>query len=226
MITKSTLLICLMAPFIVLLAVLPVAASDLVMEPTVNIITGQPLLVEEFDSVNAWENYSSPSGVMIGVEDGAYRASTMNPGFVWGLNAQEHSDVVLEVSATPMSVFVENGFGVMCRADTSNNGDGYYFMVTGAGYYSIRVGMGDSVVPLVDWTMSEAVRDGIDTNTIRAVCIDDYLALYANDQLLAEVTDTTYSTGYAGLAIAATESGNADVIFDDLTIWEAVAIDL
>src|SRR5262245_60907034 len=99
--------------------------------PSLGRVEGSLLLLETFDSEQAWEQYSSPRGVELGVENGVYRAYTGNSGYVWGLNQLEHSDVILEVDVTPLTSHYENGFGVMCRADTSNNGDGYYFMLTG-----------------------------------------------------------------------------------------------
>src|SRR5829696_2119430 len=85
--------------------------------------------VESFDLPETWETYSSPRGVELGVENGIYRAYAANPGYIWGLNAQEHTNVVAEVEVTPLTPFTDIGAGVMCRADTSNNGDGYYFMI-------------------------------------------------------------------------------------------------
>lgn len=204
--------------------VLPAAASDSGLIPAVPVVVGNVMLTETFDSPDAWEQYSSPAGVELGVMQGTYRAYTMNGGFVWGLNDQIHQDVVIEVQTTPMAVDPNMGFGVMCRADVSNNGDGYYFIVNGNGYYTIRIGEGDNVFPLVDWAQSDAVKQGIDTNTLRAVCAGDYLALYANDELIAQVNDATYAEGVAGLAVAAASGSVADVAFDNLTIWEAVPV--
>lgn len=174
--------------------------------------------VEPFDSLDAWETYSSPRGVELGVENGIYRAYAASPGYVWGLNAQEHNDIVAEVEVTPLTPFSDIGAGVMCRADTSNNGDGYYFMINAHGYYSIRVGLGDEIAPLVDWQPSNAVRAGIDRNTIRAVCLGDHLAMYVNDELVGAVEDSTYSSGFAGLAVAAGNNG-VDVSFDNVILY-------
>jgi hypothetical protein len=223
MVSKHTTFIAVIAAVIVTVTMLPVAAesSEVAPKPSISFTSGATLVQETFDSVDAWEQYSSPMGVEIGVEDGAYRMFTMNGGFVWGLNTQQHSDVIIDVKATQLSIFPDNGFGVMCRADESNNGDGYYFIVNGSGYFSIRVGEGDMILPIVDWAQSEAVHAGIDTNSIRAVCMGDYLAMYANGTLLAEAHDSTFSAGYAGLAVAAVDNG-ADVSFDDLLIAEAI----
>lgn len=187
--------------------------------PSLGTVEAHLLLVETFDLEDAWEEYSNPNGVELGVANGVYRAYTMNEGFVWGLNTQEHTDVVLEVEATPLTINFDNGYGVMCRADTANNGDGYYFMINANGYYSIRIGQGSDILPLVDWTQSDAIRTEIDQNTIGAACIDDNLAMYVNGEVLAEVTDETYASGYAGLTIAAAANSETDIAFDNLMLY-------
>ncbi|MBI1279839.1 MAG: hypothetical protein GC179_17055 [Anaerolineaceae bacterium] len=179
------------------------------------------LSLETFTRQADWEEYSSPKGVQLGIENGVYRMSTINQGYVWGLNKEQHDNVVLEVEVTPMSPdATANAYGVMCRADESNNGDGYYFMIKGDGYYSISMGQGDDIKPLVEWKASRAIHTGIDKNRMRAVCVDDVLALYVNDKLLIETQDGTYTTGYAGLAIAASPKTGADVIFDNLATYK------
>lgn len=188
--------------------------------PDNRVITASLITLEPFNRRDAWEAYTSPKGVELGIEDGVYRMFTMNEGYVWGLNEQQHDNVVLEVEITPMSVDSgDDAFGVMCRADVSNNGDGYYFMIKGDGYYSISMGDGADIKPLVEWQPSKAIHEGIDKNRVRVVCVDDNLALYVNDQLLIETHDTTYTSGYAGLTIAAAPNSSSDVAFDNVAIY-------
>ncbi|MCA9934633.1 MAG: hypothetical protein H6662_19965 [Ardenticatenaceae bacterium] len=210
MLKKWTVLIA-----IILLLVL-VGCSSPSHEPAL----GNQLLNETFDSPNAWETYLD-DGVALQVMDGAYRVQTGDAGYIWGLNEQNHSDVVIEVEASQLSTFENNAYGVMCRSDTSNNGDGYYFLVSGDGYYAISKGEGEDVTPLVDWTSNSAINKGTATNTIRAVCVGDYLALYVNGKFMAETNDSSYANGYAGFAATAFEGGDTDISFDNLTIQEA-----
>ena len=188
--------------------------------PKIGLIHAELVEVDTFDQQGQWEQYSSPKGIELGVENGMYRAYTMNAGYVWGLNKQSHSDVILEVEAVPMTIHYENGFGITCRSDPTNNGDGYYFMITGTGYYSIRIGQGNEVRPLVDWQPSDAIHQELDTNRLRAVCIGNYLAFYVNDKLLATATDDVFQTGYAGLAVSASTDSDIDVAFDNFSIYQ------
>lgn len=182
--------------------------------------TGDVILSESFSEPGAWETYGD-TGIDLRVSDGVYMVQTGNAGYIWGLNEQSHDNVVIEVQTEQVSTFENNAYGVMCRADTSNNGDGYYFLISGDGYYSISRGEGDDVTPIIEWTQSSAIEEGTAVNTIRAVCIDDYLGLYVNDRFVDETRDSTYGSGYAGLAGTAFEDGDMIIHFDNLTIWEA-----
>lgn len=185
--------------------------------------TGDVLLTEDFSDVKAWEFYESSDGVTkLEVSDGAYTLDTGDEGYIWGLNEQVHQDVVMEVTTNQLSSFENNAYGVMCRADVSNNGDGYYFMISGDGFYSIARGEGEDVNPIVDWETSSAINEGTSTNKIRAVCLGDELSFYVNDRLVASVTDTMFDTGYAGFVGTAFDGGTMLVTFDDLTIWQAL----
>ncbi len=186
-------------------------------EPEPKYAAGDVLLSETFSEPNAWETYSSGDSDLR-VSDGVYRMEVGPGGYIWGLNEAEHTNVEMEVTTRQLSSHDNNAYGLMCRADTSNDGDGYYFLISGDGFYSIRKGEGEDVVALVDWTDSSAINEGEATNKIRAVCAGDYLGLWVNDKFVSEIRDTAYTSGYAGLAAAAFEDGSADITFDDLTI--------
>lgn len=176
------------------------------------------VVVEHFDRYDAWEAYSSPAGVQLGVRNGAYHTYAALPGYIWGLNAEFHTNVVVEVQMTPLTMSSDIGAGVMCRADASNDGDGYYFMINANGYYAILIGRGAEIVPLVNWQPSDAIHTGVDHNTIGAVCLGNQLAMYVNGELVTQVVDDTYSSGVTGLAAAAGSSG-VEMTFDNLTLY-------
>ena len=213
MVVKKTALL-------LVLFVLVAAGCD--SEPAEQYTLGTVLLNEPFTQVDAWEQYADANtATNLQIADGAYQVQTGNQGYIWGLNEQEHDDVVMEVTTNQFSTHLNNAYGLMCRANTSNNGDGYYFLISGDGYYSIARGEGENITPLVEWQESSAINQGQASNKLRAVCVADYLALYVNDQFLAETNDSAYSSGYAGFAAAAFEEGNVDIGFDNLTVWQA-----
>ncbi len=190
-------------------------------EASESVVVGETLLQEDFSSDDAWEFYQDEQGARLQVTNGAYRMQLDSSGYIWGVNETVHSDVVITVDATHHSADEGNGYGVMCRADTTNNGDGYYFIVASDGFYSISLGTGDTVDPIVEWDTSSAIRRGAATNRIQAVCVGNYFALYVNDQFVAEVYDNTFSRGFAGFSVAVFGDTPVDASFDNLTISAA-----
>lgn len=102
-----------------------------------------------------------------------------------------------------------------------NNGDGYLFLVEGTGRFAIMRARGRNVTALVDWTSSDAIRKAPAQNSIRAVCMGNYLALYVNGQFMADATDDTYNEGQVGLVGASASRLGLTVDFDNLTVSEA-----
>ena len=107
--------------------------------------------------------------------------------------------------------------------NTSNNGDGYIFAVEGNGKYAILRSQGHKITPLVNWTSSSAVNSGAAQNRIRAVCMGNYLAMYVNDQFVADTTDLMYTKGQVGLVGASAGRTGMTVTFDNLTVYQAQA---
>ncbi|MFQ3566008.1 MAG: hypothetical protein SNJ59_03325 [Aggregatilineales bacterium] len=189
--------------------------------PTAQYVLGDLLLEEDFDRASAWEWYRDPSrSIDMRVQDGVYRAQAGAGTLMWALNAQMHTDVVIQVDTQRVSGDVINAHGLMCRASPSGNGNGYYFLISADGAYTIRRGAGDQVTPLVPWQTSRALNRGQVINRLRVVCIGDYLALYVNGEFVAEARDNRYHTGVAGLAVAAPNSP-IEVTFDRVIIWSA-----
>jgi hypothetical protein len=109
----------------------------------------------------------------------------------------------------------------MCRAHPLDNGIGYYFLITADGQYGIRIGEGSRIRVLVPFTSSSAIRTGKASNTIRAVCVDDYLAMYINDQFVAETRYDWLQEGYAGLTFNTDDGKFLSIAYDEVTIYAA-----
>jgi len=194
--------------------------------PSERVTLGETLAQVDFSEIYQWENYANDDQhVNFRIEDGAYRAQAWDEGFVWVLNAQQHTDVSIQVDTVQNSDYANNAYGLMCRAAPTNNGDGYYFLISGDGNYTIRRGATDSIAPLIRWTPSGAIQQGRAINRIRIVCVEDYLALYVNGQFVAEIRDDFYQRGFAGLAAGVVEDGNVDITFDNLEIVTATLND-
>lgn len=78
-------------------------------------------------------------------------------------------------------------------------------------------------MPLVDWTTSDKINTGPALNTLRVVCLGDYLALYINGEFMGDAIDDTYTRGQVGLAAAAASRLGLTVEYDNLTVSQARA---
>ncbi len=190
--------------------------------PTETVALGEVLSEVDFSHSYDWEQYSNEEQhVDFHIEDGAYRAHAWDHGFIWTLNSEAHTNVVIQADTRQLSTYANNAYGLMCRASPTNNGDGYYFFISGDGNYTIRRGATDMIRGLIKWEPEGVIQQGQAINRIRIVCIDDYLALYVNGEFVAETRDERYQRGFAGISAAVPEGGDVDVLFDDLTIWDA-----
>jgi len=196
------------------------AALTTVLEAGSQAVTvGDLLETEDFSGSNNWESYSDKD-YSADTVDGVYRMNSVGNFYIWSVSTgDEHSDAVIEVETLQQSQHLTNEYGIICRAD--RDGGGYYFFISGDGYYAIRKGTADGLETLVDWAQSDVINQGPADNQIAAVCAGEYLALYANGELLAETTDDSLTSGLAGLAVGAFEDGDVEVDFDNVRIWDA-----
>lgn len=182
-------------------------------------VRGDLLLAEDFSAGYGWDNRAQ-DGVIIGTQDGAYQMRVDIREFVRAFNDRTHTNVIIEVEALQRAPDINNAFGLICRGNPAEtNASGYYFLIGSDGTYSIRKGVDNDLQPLVAWDQSSLIRTGAATNTLRAICIDDVLALYVNDRLVAQTRDQSYRSGFAGFVAAAADGGVIEVTFDDLRIW-------
>ena len=183
---------------------------------------GDLLVSETFERAGGWDTYDL-EGFSLQVANGMYHLQSTLIAYAWGLNTDYDlpENVVIEVEVEQLSEEKDNAYGIMCRANVANTGRGYYFLISGDGQYSIRRSDGRSVNALVSFEYSPVIRQGVSKNTIRAVCIDDYLALYVNGELLADVRDNFFHEGHVGLAGALPQTtGAIELHYDNLKIWE------
>lgn len=185
-------------------------------------ILGEKLLEVDFSQSFDWERYVNPNqNVEFQVVDGAYQAHAWDGGFTWTLHPTQTDDVVIEANVIQYSEYRDNAYGLMCRAKPEASGDGYFFMISADGMYTIRRGIQREVGALIPWTRSGAIQQDKGVNRIRVVCIGDYLALYVNGQFVAETRDDRYQRGSVGITAAVPEGGEVDVRFDNLEAWAA-----
>jgi len=188
----------------------------------------QETTVEPFNQSGSWDTYAAQELTMQ-VREGVFRAVMALPGrYAWSVNHITHQNVIIEADVTSnaarQGIDDKAMMGVMCRTSPQNNGRAYYFLIAD-GAFSIRRGEQGAVAALLPWQNHRAIHNDGRENIIRAVCVDDYLAMYVNGDYLGSVQDSRYHQGFAGLVLGlpvrAGAGDFADVVFDDLRIWQA-----
>ena len=135
--------------------------------------------------------------------------------------AEATSDATAEITAGPTREATAEVTAQPGTSDnTSNNGDGYLFMVQGNGRYAIMRSQGHKITFLVNWTTSDVIKMGAAQNRIKAVCVGNYLALYVNDQFLADTSDDLYTKGQVALVGASAGRTGMNVTFDNLSVFQ------
>lgn len=180
------------------------------------------LLETDFSEIGSWpEKIDVASGTAVQLTDDGYELSSTSASYVWSFTEAEYEDVVLETAVHQLSNERNNAYGLVCRAATGENRNGYYFLISGDGFVSIRRVERGLSSPIVDWTPHNAVRQGTRSNQLRAICAGEYLALYVNNQLVAEGEDGRFDTGVVGFAASGSEAGAVQVTFEQFTVQAA-----
>ncbi len=194
--------------------------------PTRSVYTGDRRTAYYFQQgTTTWDIYSldNDSALFRINEGGLEGAVVANRGYIWSLNHEIHDNVIINATVRQSQGSFGNGFGVICRAD--ENGNGYYFLIASTGEFTISVGTSDrsDLFQLVPWQRHNAIKQGLVTNEIRAVCVDDYLAMFVNDVFVGEAFDDEFTEGQLGITLGAVDQ-TAWVRFDDILIRDAFMV--
>ncbi len=181
--------------------------------------SGGVLFRDSFGNLDSgWEIGDYADG-NVGYGAGFYYVTSEAAGsMMWGVAYQNFSDLVIDVDATQASAPSNdnNAYGVMCRVQDDN--DGYLLRISGDGFYAIHRIVDGDFQALVDWTASDVINQGNDTNHIRAVCDGTHLALIVNGEMLAEIDDSSYSEGDIALTATTFEDEGTEIHFDELVV--------
>jgi hypothetical protein len=203
------------------LAVLSLLALATLLAACQNSGGGGLPFVETFDQPGGWSTgedaYSSGE-----VVDGAYDFTVTQTDISrWAAAGQNFSDGIYQLEATPVEGPLDNGYGLLFRADPEA-GDFYLFKVSADGYVWIgRYEGGAEATAIVGqhWFESPAVRQGLNvTNTLRVQAEAGNLMFFVNDQEVGRVTDPTFSAGDVGMLVQSLSGAPVRVRFDNLSV--------
>jgi hypothetical protein len=107
---------------------------------------------------------------------------------------------------------------VVCRHD----GEGSYYLlaVSSDGSYGIGKSKDGEFEFIKEGNSPEGViKPGKQNNRVQADCIGATLSLYANGQLLLEVEDQEFASGYTGLIAGTRFGGPVKILFDNYALY-------
>jgi hypothetical protein len=181
---------------------------------------GQPSWRDTFASAENWPLYDDEH-VQMRLKDGGLQMTALNADkhFSWMLAFSVLKNFYLEVTASPGACSGLDQYGLIARSPDAVVG--YLFAFSCDGRYSLRRWDGKRSLYLEDWTPSDFILKGANqTNRLGLEAIDNHLSLYANGNLLAEVTDGNYPKGGFGVLIGATETAGFKVQVSQVQYWE------
>ena len=199
-------------------------------KPSKTVMQGDALFSVTFDTPGSWEEGSYPAGAndpdsVLAITAGHYQIdhrAARSASFTWGVGGAEAENVIVEVDTEQLSPEKDNLYGIGCRLAINASGDvtGYALLISGDGHYAITEVSHGSLDFLVEWHQTNAIKQGQAANTVRAVCVDDYLAVYVNGKFLGDVKNDDYRrAGQVGLIAGVTKDADVSIAFDNLDAY-------
>jgi hypothetical protein len=178
-----------------------------------------PPFRESFDDArNGWTLVQS-SQADIAISSGQLRIAVKQPdSLAWSVAAgKTFDDFTLDVDATPLAGPDDNDYGVIVRRVDDDNF--YRFEISGDGYYNVQKReKGKWHKLIVDWTESDAIRNGKATNHLRVVCAGRVMTFYVNQVTLIQVADDSFKRGSVGVLAGTLAEPGVQVAFDNLQV--------
>ena len=184
---------------------------------------GNILFFDDFSTDSGWSVTYPEDGSFAGYDQGGYRILVMTDYFdiIGRANQSLPADVIIDVDATKIGGEDDSSnFGVVCRMQDLDNL--YFFTIAPDGFASIGMYQDGSLTFLNEPDyMPDYVNPGANGNHIRAECIGSTLALYANGNLMVQVTDTTFpSGGDVGLIAGTYGVTGTNILFDNFYVQQ------
>lgn len=138
-------------------------------------------------------------------------------------NSANYTDFTFQVEMVIKSGNDGAGGGLIFRADNANSRY-YRLYIDKDGNYGILVsvdttGTNGNARDLKDGVASQFSTGLGQTNTIAVVAHGEQIAFYVNQQLIATVTDSTYTHGQIGFT-ANTQTGTTEAVYTNAKVWQ------
>ncbi|MFN2136995.1 MAG: hypothetical protein ACK2UK_13630 [Candidatus Promineifilaceae bacterium] len=176
---------------------------------------------ETFDSSGEWRT-GSDTYTEGQVVEGVYDLHILGDDVSrWSTPGKRFKDGVYQVEATQVAGPLDNGYGMLLRADTEK-GDFYLFKISGDGYIWIGRYVDEAEEqPIIGkhWFASPAVKQGLNqTNTLQVRAESGNLIFFVNGSEVGRVTDNNFKEGDIGVFAQTLGQGGVQVQFDNFTV--------
>jgi hypothetical protein len=158
---------------------------------------GSVIFEDDFSTVKGDWAYSGTAGTISQVDDQLQIEITDADFFLWGLAGENFDDIVIDVDVSMWQAAGDGDYGMICRYQDNENF--YGLEISEDGYYAIWKYSGGEYYSLVDWRFSSQLAEISSSAHLTATCSGDLLALSVNGEWLAEVRDSEFTSGDAGL---------------------------
>ena len=178
--------------------------------------SGAVLYKQTFDKAGSDFDENDTENATYTFVDGSYSVSAKNPNLiVWQKIKGDYGNAAISLDTT-IDGPQESAAGLVFRYQDDKNF--YLFTITGDGRYGLDMYKDDELTTLIDWTESSAINAAGELNNLRVETLGDTIRLFANDQLLDEISDGTFKRGKTAIALNTFDDPKLTVIFDNLEI--------
>jgi hypothetical protein len=175
---------------------------------------------DDFSSGVGWPVFKLDSVRAHYTQGGYVILNKIKKDVAWSTRSDQYANLRVEVTASRLSGPLDGGYyGAICRF--ADGGNYYLFAVGSDGWYGIGKRMSGKMDFLAEGVNSEnAVHTGNAPNQIRADCIGNMLTMWVNGVKLAQVEDSSFTAGAAGVGVGTLTEFDYEVLFDDFAVYE------
>lgn len=183
---------------------------------------GDPTFSDTFTDGTSWPLYTDEH-VSFTVKDSQLVMTAFDPNKYngWMFTWPVVDDFYLEMTTETDDCSGLDQYGLMLRATKPPpEYIGYLYGISCDGQYSLRRWNGEKYVTLIDWTSSEQINAGSNqTNRIGILADGTRLVMYANGELLQEVSDATPQGGRFGVFVGSANTPDFTTRVDMIDQW-------
>jgi hypothetical protein len=185
---------------------------------------GNPKFRDIFENDDNWSLYDNKR-VSFEIDDDRLRmiALQADSSDWFMLSWPQLEDFYLEMTATPKDCSGRDRYGLVFRSVKSDDAgyEGYMFGLTCDGQYSLRIWNGSKHIVLVNWTASQAIHKGPNqANRLGVLVKGKKISLYANGNLLTEISDDQYAEGRFGPFVGSVNTEDFTVNVSEIAYWD------